>query len=113
MVLRVFWIMLGLCAEARPAAITQTRVVTIGFIFILSPYFFTGGPGLLAGAAGSRSWLKYVVVRQVATTLSPGAYWYACFAPEPAGLRVEATARFETLTMRSTFPSRSKKPSIE
>ena len=37
-------------------------------------YFFTGGPGLLAGPAGSRSWLKYVVVRQVATTLSPGAY---------------------------------------
>ena len=75
MVLRVFWIMLGLWAEAKPAASTQTKIVVVNAGFIMSPYFFTGGPGLLAGPAGSRSWLKYVVVRQVATTLSPGAYW--------------------------------------
>ena len=77
MVLRVFWIMLGLWAEAKPAASMQPRiiVVVVNAGFIMSPYFFTGGPGLLAGPAGSRSWLKYVVVRQVATTLSPGAYW--------------------------------------
>jgi len=76
MVLRVFWIMLGLWAEAKPAASMQPRivVVVVNAGFIMSPYFFTGGPGLLAGPAGSRSWLKYVVVRQVATTLSPGAY---------------------------------------
>jgi biotin transporter BioY len=53
MVARVFWIMLGLWAEAKPAAITQTRIVTVGFI--VSPYFFAGGTGLLAGPAGSRS----------------------------------------------------------
>ena len=40
-------------AEAKPAAITQTRIVTVGFI--VSPYFFAGGTGLLAGPAGSRS----------------------------------------------------------
>src|SRR5271165_5746199 len=104
--------MLGLCAPAKPAAMAQTRIVTIGFILILSPYFFTGAAVLLAGPAGSRSWLKYVVVRQVATTLSLGAYWYACLTFASAGLCVDATARLETLTMRSTFPSRSKNPSI-
>src|SRR5258706_4219278 len=35
MVLRVFWIMLGLWAEAKPAATTQTRIVTVGFIMSL------------------------------------------------------------------------------
>src|SRR5450631_4705983 len=35
MVARVFWIMLGLWAEAKPAAITQTRIVTVGFIMSL------------------------------------------------------------------------------
>jgi hypothetical protein len=59
-VLRVFWMMRGLWAEAKPAASTETRIVAViviaGFIFILSlSYFFTGGPGWLAGAAGSRS----------------------------------------------------------
>jgi hypothetical protein len=40
MVLRVFWIMLGLWAKAKPAASTETRIVVViamaGFIFILS-----------------------------------------------------------------------------
>src|SRR6202171_1445957 len=35
MVLRVFWIMLGLWAEAKPAASTQTKIVTVGFIMSL------------------------------------------------------------------------------
>src|SRR5208282_6235197 len=39
-VLRVFWIMLGRWAEARPAASTETRIVVViviaGFVFILS-----------------------------------------------------------------------------
>src|SRR5208283_4779133 len=39
-VLRVFWIMIGLWAEAKPAASTETRMVVVmviaGFIFILS-----------------------------------------------------------------------------
>src|SRR6266849_1247075 len=35
MVLRVFWIMLGLWAEAKPAASMQTRIVTVGFIVSL------------------------------------------------------------------------------
>ena len=74
-VLRVFWIMLGLWAQAEPAASTQTRIFCVGFIFIASlPYFFPGVPGLPAGVAGSRSWLKYVVVKHVATTLSLDAY---------------------------------------
>src|SRR5450759_1910356 len=34
-VLRVFWIMLGLWAVARPAASTQTRIVIVGFIVSL------------------------------------------------------------------------------
>ncbi len=79
MVLRVFWIMLGLWAEARPAASTvcnrELSSLSLTLASSCPSYFFTGGPGLLAGPAGSRSWLKYVVVRQVATTLSPGAYW--------------------------------------
>ena len=57
---RVFWIVLGLWAGAKPAASTETRIAVVivmaGFVFILSPYFFTGVPGLLAaGDAGSRS----------------------------------------------------------
>lgn|SRR5271156_6503001 len=60
MVSRVFWIILGLWAEAKPAAMTETRIVVViviaGFIFIVSSYFFTGGPGLLAATTvGSRS----------------------------------------------------------
>src|SRR5260370_30748901 len=35
MVLRVVWITLGLWAGARPAASTQTRIVTVGFIVSL------------------------------------------------------------------------------
>src|SRR5450755_2941364 len=57
-VARVFWIMLGLWAEARPAASTHPRIVVAIVIagFIVSPYFLAGGvPGLLAGPAGSRS----------------------------------------------------------
>jgi hypothetical protein len=46
-VLRVFWITLGLWAEARPAAIPQARIVAVMLIagFIVSPYFFAGGAG--------------------------------------------------------------------
>jgi hypothetical protein len=61
MVLRVFWIMLGLCAEAMPTASAETSIavfiVFAGFLFILSPYFFAGGPDFAAaaGAPGSRS----------------------------------------------------------
>lgn len=73
-VFRVFWMMLGLCAKAEPATSTQIRIFTVGFVFIPSSYFFTGVPALPAGDAGSRSWLKYVVVWQVATTLSLCAY---------------------------------------
>ena len=55
-VLRVFWMMLGLWAEAKPTAITPTRIVVVIVIagFIVSPYFFTGGATLLADP-GSRS----------------------------------------------------------
>ena len=67
----VFWIICGFCAPARPAASTPTRIVIVRFI--VSPYRFAGVPGLPA-PAGSKSWLKYVVVTQVATTLSLGAY---------------------------------------
>jgi hypothetical protein len=61
MVLRVFWIMLGLCAEAMPTASAETSIavfiVFAGFLFILSPYFFAGAVGFAAaaGAPGSRS----------------------------------------------------------
>ena len=57
-VLRVFWITLGLWAKAKPAASTQARIVIVGVTLASScpSYFFTGGPGLLAGRdAGSRS----------------------------------------------------------
>src|SRR6266852_9361090 len=46
MVLRVFWIMLGLWAEAKPAASTQTRIVRVGFVFILSLLFLHWCSGL-------------------------------------------------------------------
>src|ERR1035438_2845866 len=49
-VLRVFWIMLGLWAEAMPAASTQTRIVVViaiaGFIFIPSFLFLHRRCGL-------------------------------------------------------------------
>jgi hypothetical protein len=75
-VLRVFCTMPGLWAKATLAASAETRIAVVAVIagFIVSPYFFAGAAGVLAGPAGSRSWLKYVVVMQVATTLSPGAY---------------------------------------
>jgi len=75
----VFWIICGFCAEATPAASMQTRIVIARFI--VSPYRFTGVTGDFPGipgvpaTAGCKSWLKYVVVTQVATTLSFGAYW--------------------------------------
>src|SRR5260370_17940746 len=47
MVLRVFWIMLGLWAEAKPAASTQTRIVRVGFVFILCLLFLRRWSGLV------------------------------------------------------------------
>src|SRR5208337_4242429 len=50
MLARVFWITLGLWAEAIPAASTETRIVVVivmaGFVFILSLLFLHRRPGL-------------------------------------------------------------------
>ena len=70
---RVFWMIWGFCAQAIPAASVQTRMTVVRFI--VSPYRFAGCPGLAAAPDGSRSWLKYVVAKHVATTLSLAAYW--------------------------------------
>src|SRR6202023_3087171 len=45
-VFRVFWIMLGLWAEAKPAASKQTKIVTVGFsVSLLFLHRWSGLPG--------------------------------------------------------------------
>src|SRR5207244_9572792 len=104
----------GFCAQAALAAIIVNAKMPV-VSFIEFPYLLTGVaacPGLPdVLATGSMSWLKNVVAVQVATTLSLGAYWYVCLALASPGLRVEATSRLDTFTIRSSLPTRSKKPS--
>ena len=105
----------GAWPKANPVTNIIAAIVCVAFMVILD-YFFAGvpagagAPGL-AGAAGCAdgSWLKNVVARQLATTLSPGAYEYCDFTPASVGLRTEATFRFPILMIRSSLPTRSKK----
>src|SRR5229473_7206452 len=99
----------GFCAQAALAAIIVNAKMPV-VSFIEFPYLLTGVaacPGLPdVLATGSMSWLKNVVAVQVATTLSLGAYWYVCFAFASLGFFVVDTSNPETLTIRSSFPTR-------
>src|SRR5258708_23070391 len=107
MVLRVFWIMLGLWAEAKPAATTQTRIVTVGFI--MSLLFLHRWSGLAgrrrriqivaelcrAQAIRHHSLARRVLVRVLRLGLArlPGPrlqHVRACYAALPISLPVES-----------------------
>jgi hypothetical protein len=72
----------GVCATA--AADRSMSIPRFRIIYVL--------PLAVAGvAAGRVSWLKKVVAKQVATTLSLAAYWYECLAFASPGFLVFAT----------------------